>query len=260
MFYENEGEEEIRLSGDGVHQLEFLTATKYLDQYLAPHSKVLDSCAGSGIYSFYLAGKGHEVTAGDIVRHNVDVIREKQRDAARPKLFEVYCGDASSLAEFSDKRFDAVLLMGALYHLENPDDRKRAIHESLRLLKDDGLFICTYMNRHAVIYNNVSGGVENIDEVLQFLQEGKEGIFYATTPAEIQAELQDCRIEQVCHVALDGMACLMRHTANLIDDAGLKRWTQYHFASCEEPSLLGCSYHNMFIGRKSGSANKTQSV
>lgn len=250
-FYENEGEEELRLTQSGVHKLEFLTATAYLDRYLKPGSKILDSCAGSGAYSFYLAGRGHAVTAGDIVPYNVEIINKKQKQKISPPLEEIYLGDALELSRFSDECFDASLLMGVLYHLDDAAGRRRAIEESLRVTRAGGLFACTYMNCHAVILNNAAGSLDNIGEVMQFLKDGKEGIFYASTPAETEGLLRECGVTPVCHVALDGMACLMRETAGLIDDTGLERWREYHLASCEEPSLLGYSYHCMIIGKKS---------
>lgn len=247
-FYENEGEEELRLTQSGVHKLEFLTATSYLDRFLPPNSRILDNCAGSGAYSFYLADRGHKVTAGDIVQYNVDVMREKQK--TRSPLAGIYEGDALNLEHFADESFDAVLLMGLLYHFDDLADWSRAITESLRVLKRGGIFVCTYMNRHAVIVNNAVGGLENIDEIMQFLSDGREGVFYASTPSEAERLVCENGVEQLCHIALDGMACLMRETSKLLDDEGLKRWGQYHLASCTNPSLLGYSYHNMIIGKR----------
>lgn len=247
-YYENEGLEELRLSPDGPQHLEFLTAIEYIGRYLAPRSKILDNCAGSGVYSFYFAERGHDVTAGDIVPFNVEAIREKQR--VNPMLCEVYLGDAGKLPQFADGSFDAVLCMGALYHILEGDGRDKVISESLRLLKDGGLFVCTYLNRYAVILNDSKGDLDNIDEILKFAKEGLEGIFYASHPDEIERVAAGFGVKKLCHVALDGMSNFMYGTAKLINDAGIKKWQKYHFEVCEEYSLLGASYHNMFIGRK----------
>lgn len=247
-YYENEGEEELRLQKGGAQYLEFLTAANYLDRFLPPAAKVLDSCAGSGVYSYYLAEQGHLVTAGDIVPHNVKLIREKQKKT--PLLSAVYHGDALDLSRFAGASFDAVLLMGALYHFHDPADRRRAVKESLRLLKEDGLFFCTYMNRYAVILNNSAGSLDNIGEILSFAREGKEGIFYASTPEEMKGLMEECRVEKLCHLALDGVSAFLRETAGILDEEGAQRWRDYHLATCEVPSLLGYSYHNMLIGKK----------
>ncbi len=65
-FYENI-DEDTRLKRTKVNRIEFLTTTRYLDKTINPNSKILDACAGTGIYAFYLAANGHKVTAGDLI-------------------------------------------------------------------------------------------------------------------------------------------------------------------------------------------------
>lgn len=247
-FYMGEGVEELRLKKDGPHYLEHLTATKYMDKYINHGSKILDNCAGSGIYAFHLAEGGHVVTAGDIVPRNVELMNDKQQKNS--VLSRVYLGDAKNLSDFEDSSFDVVLCMGALYHMTSRADRDKTVEESLRVLVDGGVFICTYMNRHAIILNNSKGALDNIDEILTFAKKGEEGVFYASTPEEITETMAGHSMETLAHVALDGMSCLMGQTTKLLNKKGAERWRKYHFATCETPSLLGYSYHNMYIGRK----------
>jgi len=42
-----------------------------------PGSRILDVCAGTGRYAFYLADRGHTVTACDIIEQYVNMIRSK---------------------------------------------------------------------------------------------------------------------------------------------------------------------------------------
>ncbi|MDR1702332.1 MAG: class I SAM-dependent methyltransferase [Sporomusaceae bacterium] len=247
-FYANTSPEELRLRPDSVQYIEFLTATRLLDRYLPPATTILDSCAGTGVYAFYLAEKGHLVTAGDLVIRNVTLLRAEEEK--RRLLAEIFYGNAANLPQFPDESFGSVLLMGALYHLHQPPERAAAVRESLRLLAPGGLFACTYMNRYAVILNDVAGDLDNLDEVLTFTQAGREGIFYASTPEETAALLAGFDLEIISHAALDGVATLLRHKTNLLSAKGLERWQEYHFTTCEVPSLLGYSYHNIILARK----------
>jgi hypothetical protein len=140
--------------------------------------------------------------------------------------------------------------MGALYHLENPADRRRAVQESLRLLSPGGLFAATYMNRFGVVLGNARGSLSNLAEILTFLKEGREDVFYAATPEEMAELMTSCGLEVHCHVALDGLSNFLHSTAGLLDDEGFRRWREVHLATCETPSLLGVSYHNLLICRK----------
>lgn len=246
-FYENEGREELRLLPQGPQYLEFLTATRYLERYLAPHSKILDCCAGSGEYAFHLAQAGHTVFAGDIVPYNLKLIQARQQET--PLLADIFLGDARYMSRFPDAFFQAALCMGALYHLPAAADREQALVENLRVLEPGGLMACAYMNRCAVALNNMAEDLDNLDEIMGFLDSGQEGVFYASTPREMEDLASRLGLTPVAHVALDGPAIFMFKN-KLLSARGLRAFAAYHLATCEEPSLLGYSYHNLFLGRK----------
>ncbi len=247
-FYQTDAPEELRLAEGSAQRLEFDTAARYLRRYLPGGGRVLDSCAGTGIYAFWLAERGFCVHAGDIVARNVELMRQKQRET--PALEAVFEADCRELARYPDASFDGVLLMGALYHLHEASERRRAVAESLRLLRPGGVLALTYMNRHAVIINNLRGDLNDIDDVMTFLREGREGVFYASTPRETLALTGEFGLAPLCHVALDGLTALLGDTAGLVTAGGLRRYRRLHAAICEEESLLGYSYHCLWMGRK----------
>ena len=247
-FYEGEGDEDLRLQPGGAHFLEYTTAMRYLLMHLPKGGKVLDSCAGTGAYAFALAGEGFPVTAGDIVPFNVETMRKKQH--GRAALSEIYEGNALYLSGFGDGAFDGVLCMGALYHLPDEADRIRAVAEGLRVLRPGGVFAATYMNRYAVILNNSGGDLDNLDEILMYARDGLEGVFFASTPRETEKLMDDRGLEKLCHIALDGVVNFLHGTAGVLSHKGADRWSEFHKMTCEDPSLLGYSYHNLYIGRK----------
>ncbi len=246
-FYESDSPEELRLAEGSAQRLEFEVASAAIAGLLPPAAQVLDSCAGTGIYAFFLAGLGHQVTAGDYVPRNVE-----KMDAAkeRPALAGTCRLDARNLSCFSAETFDAVLCMGALYHLHSAGERRQAVAESLRVLRPGGLLFASYMNRYAVIQNNARGSLENLDEILQFCRDGEEGVFYASTPEEAETLMAECGAEKHSHLSMDGVANFLFTTAGLLDETGLRRFGEYHKATCRVPSLLGAGYHNLYIGRK----------
>ena len=72
-FY-NDQDEDVRLSLDRAHGLEYITTMHYIDKISNSNSTILDACAGTGAYCFDLARKGHDVIAGDLVPSNVEII------------------------------------------------------------------------------------------------------------------------------------------------------------------------------------------
>lgn len=247
-FYEQESPEELRLMAGSIQRIEFETATLFLERYLPPGGAVLDSCAGVGEYAFWLAERGYAVTAGDIVARNVEKMRARQ--TAEAPLAGIYEGDALDLSAFEDNTFDVALCMGALYHMHSGRERARVVGEHLRVLKPGGLFVCVYMNRYAVLLNNLQGELDDIEDLLQFAKTGKSGLFFASTPEQAEALCTAAGAELVSHIALDGPSILLFETTARIHPGAYERWKQLHLTICEQPSMLGAGYHNMIIARK----------
>lgn len=56
---------------------EYLTTMRYIEKYLKPNSKIIEIGAGTGRYSIVLAEKGYDVTAVELVPHNIEIIKKK---------------------------------------------------------------------------------------------------------------------------------------------------------------------------------------
>lgn len=248
-YYEDEAPEELRLSTDSVQYTEFITLTNYFDRLIPNKSRILDPCAGTGAYSFYLAEQGHDVIAGDLLKVNVDALVKKQGMTSHT-LGGIYKGDVRDLSMFGDNSFDVVLCMGALYHLLEKQDRLSALYECVRVLKRGGLLVATYINRLGALACNFAGDVDDIDELMKFLDEGIEGIFYADTPAGIEKTMSLLPLKMLHHVGLDGIGYLLNGVTNAITVEGLSKWRQYHLATCDMREILGYSYHAAYIGEK----------
>ena len=135
--YENYREEN-RLTTNNARRIEFLTTTRIMDELLPGNSRVLDCAAGTGIYSFYLADKGHNVTATDITPRHVEIMNHIQKEKTYKMNTAVL--DATDMNIFEDETFDVVLNMGPFYHLTSKEQRTMCMSESLRVLKKGGTF------------------------------------------------------------------------------------------------------------------------
>lgn len=246
--YYHQQDEDSRLGADRAHSLEYLTTIKYLDKICRGQATILDACAGTGVYSFYLAEKGHIVTAGDITPGNVDIIREKQK--VNPVVHEFYTGDILNLSQFQDESFDVVLCLGAFYHLHSERDRIKAVLECKRVAKAGGFIAVAYLNRFASFVNNFSNNPHNIHEILDQFHTGCKNVFYRSTPAEIEQVMKKCGITKKYNVSTDGIAFLYPEQLQSISDEEFNAYLNYHYAVCETESILGYSLHGLFIGEK----------
>ncbi len=99
--------------------------------------KVLDVGAGTGRLSLPLANRGASVTALDVSRKMLELLKKKNS-----KIITVV-GDAESLP-FKNETFDIVAAAFLIVHLKDP---KRFFDEAYRVLKDGGILAVTNINQ-----------------------------------------------------------------------------------------------------------------
>lgn len=119
--------------------VELARTRRLLVDHLPPQAEVLDVGGGTGVHASWLAGRGHPVTLVDPVPEHVAAARAAGGFAAEP-------GDARTL-RFPDGSFDAVLLLGPLYHLRDRADRLAALGEARRVLRPGGVVLAGAISR-----------------------------------------------------------------------------------------------------------------
>ncbi len=252
QFYSG-GQEECRLHKDNASKIEFLTSLTYILDTIPPQAKVLDACAGTGAYAFELADCGYDVTAGDIVKSHVCAM--KKTNSEKKSISNIIKMNVLDLSQFRDNSFDAVLCMGALYHLNRCEDRHRAISECLRVLKPKGIFVAAYINRYAKILKDMINGLENMDIAMQVFKKGNSSekydgeAFYKTTPSEFENEIKEFGLEKLYHIGADGISYAISDKINEMTTEQFEHWLEYHMKTCEDPYILGYSMHGLYIGK-----------
>ena len=93
--------------------VEFITSMRYIHKYLkelSQDAKILDIGAGTGRYSVALANEGYDVTAVELVKYNLGILKQKNSSV------KAYQGNALNLKRFAENTFDMTLLFGPMYH------------------------------------------------------------------------------------------------------------------------------------------------
>jgi SAM-dependent methyltransferase len=143
------GGERDRLAGGP--SLELLRTQVLLERFLpAPPARVLDVGGASGVYAAWLASRGYQV-------HLVDPVPLHIEQAASAGGFSAALGDARHLAE-PDSSYDAVLLLGPLYHLPERADRLRALSQARRVTRAGGVVAAAVISRHASMFDGFFRG------------------------------------------------------------------------------------------------------
>jgi 2-polyprenyl-3-methyl-5-hydroxy-6-metoxy-1,4-benzoquinol methylase len=254
-FYQDECNESIRLASQ-AGQIEYRTTMTYIKKYCKSGMKVLDACAGGGIYSFPLADLGCHVTAGDLIHINVEHIREVNQHNS--KLEHIYEGSVLDLSAFPNEIFDVVLNLGSYYHLCDEKDRKKSLEETLRVLKPGGIYMISYINRYA----NYMAHFEELKDDFSFLERyTKTGhidnsyLFYATTPEMVEKDIELINLQLLHNIAVDGPIFLYREIVNQMSKVNFAKFMCIHMDNCDKKSNLGFSEHGLIIGKKPLNSN-----
>lgn len=234
-------------------KVEFITNINYINKYLNDDKskKILDIGAGTGAYSIYFDNLGYDVTALELVSHNIEVFKSKLSNV------KIHQGNALDLSIFNDDSFDIVLLFGPMYHLLKKEEKLKALNEAKRVCKKDGIiFVSYYMNDYAIITygfikNNIEEAIKNkqVDENFHMLN--KDDDLYSMVRIEDINEFnKTLSLNRIELIASDGAANYIRTPLNKLSEEGFKAFINYHLSTCARSDLLGASSHLLDIIKK----------
>ena len=254
QFYEAYDEEGRLLSRHG--QVEYITTMRYIRDCAEESGakRILEVGAGTGRYSVALAKEGFDVTAVELVEHNLRILRSKLDGSETLAALQ---GDALDLSRFGDEAFDLTLLLGPMYHLYTFEEKARALSEAVRVTKRDGRVLVSYcMNEPTIIgYAFRAGNLAQVEENhmrtedWHCVSEPKE-LFELVRTEDIAALDATADVTRKKLVATDGATNYMRETVDAWDDYTFEKWLDFHLATCERQDLVGASHHTLDILRK----------
>ena len=234
--------------------VEFVTSMKYIHKYLEDmpsDAKILDIGAGTGRYSVALAEEGYDVTAVELVKYNLGILKQKGSSV------KAYQGTALNLKRFKDNTFDLTLLFGPMYHLYTMEDKQKALSEAVRVTKSDGVILVAYcMNEYSILtYGFKQNHMKEIMEQGKVSENfrvmpNKEDLYDYVRLEDIEEVNRVVEADRIQIISADGPANYMRQTLNAMDDETYDLFIQYHLSTCERPELLGASAHTLDILRK----------
>lgn len=245
------------------HRTEFAVTMRALAEHLPPPPvQVLDCGGGPGRYAIELAHCGYEVALFDLSAENLQLARAKAAEAG-VTLTGYEQGTATDLSRFPDDTFDAVLLMGPLYHLLEEKDRRRALAEARRVLKPGGRLFAAFISRYAPLrwaaVHEPTWPLEQAERLETLLvtgvsplcgEEDIEFIAHHAHPTEVVPLCQDVGFEVITVLGLEGLVSMIEDGVNALSSEAWDTWVDLNCRVAADLSVHGCVEHLLVIARK----------
>jgi ubiquinone/menaquinone biosynthesis C-methylase UbiE len=256
------GREQDRLVG-GLAELELVRTREILRRHLPPPPRrILDVGGATGVHAAWLLRDGYRVHLVDITPGHV----EQARTALGGLGLTTEVGDARHLVA-SDATFDAVLVLGPLYHLVERADRVAALAEARRVVKPAGLVAVAAISRFASLIDGLvreflfepdfrrivgrdlaDGRHANPDNRPQWFTTA-----FFHHPEQLREEIGAARLAVVEILGVEGIAVWLPHLdARWRRDADRETILEATRMIEAEPTLLGLSAHLLAIARREG--------
>jgi len=257
FYNEDPRAESLRLA---LHQLERDLTWRYLDRYLPTSGSILEIGAATGAYSLELARRGYSVTAVDLSASLLEQATKRASEAGLDRLVRFVTADARDLSEITETGFDAVLMMGPLYHLVEEADRKAALAQALQRLQSGGLIFSSFLSRLGVLSdlmrNNpawISDGVH----VRSIVNRGRRpdgsppGGFrgYFARASEIAPLHEAVGFQTITVAGVEPVIAADDQSFNNLEGQERRLWLDLLMEISTEPSIVGASRHLLYVGK-----------
>jgi SAM-dependent methyltransferase len=243
------------------NQLEYDLTWRFLDAYLPPAGEILEIGAGTGRYTLGLIQRGYTVTAVDL---SEAILKECQKNLAETGLQEkakLIIGDARYLRHVPKKEFDAVLMMGPLYHLVEESDRQLALQEAYKRIRPGGVIFSAFISRLGIlgeILKFMPESIEDKEQVGAVLTRGRDredwpkGGFraYFARVEEVIPLHEGVGFETIKLVGVEPCISSDDESYNVLKGERRSLWLDLFYEISGEPSIVGASQHMLYIGRK----------
>lgn len=238
---------------------EFEINKRYIDRYTRPGDRVLDVGGGPGRYSLHMAQRGTQPTLVDLSPANIAFATQKAAEAGLS--FPAIACDARDLSAVGDDLYDAVLLMGPLYHLLTEADRVRAVQQCLARLKPDGVFIASFIS-------TIGGMIYAAREVPESIDWDHEDGFYEKViagddfagaaftqtffidPSHVDPFMAQFPLAKLHLLGSEGITAPFHGQMATQPPEVRAKWLALSLALCERESFYSYAEHLLYIGRK----------
>jgi SAM-dependent methyltransferase len=221
----------------------------------------LEVGAATGRYTLELARRGYTLTAVDLSAALLEKCRKTLVDEGLERRVRLVVADARNLGDVTERGFDAILLMGPLYHLVVKADRVLALREAFDRLRTGGVLFSSFISRFGILgdlVKDVPAWIEDQTEVRSLLEKGRRpddyprGGFrgYFAQVSEIAPLHEAIGFETLTVAGVDPAIAADDESYNRLQGTHRRLWLDLFYEISAQKTIIGASRHLVYIGRK----------
>jgi S-adenosylmethionine-dependent methyltransferase len=243
-------------------RFELASTLRLVNEFFPSSGHIADIGGGPGRYTMELLRRGYQVTLVDLSEGNTAFARAKFAELALTAK-AVHTADARDLSALTSASFDAALLLGPMYHIVEPEERRAALAELRRVLKPGAPAIVGFINPWGVLRSGLTEFAELYcdDATIRALlgnwtQVGPQTAFTEATfltPPHALKELREAGFAVECRAGVEGFASGAIGPVGEIaktDPAAYAVVSQLVSETATHPAFRDCTEHLHVVVRK----------
>lgn len=260
-YYNENYKREWKRLEDPYARIEFFSTLYLIKKYFPESGEVFDVGSGPGRYSIELLKRGYDVSLLDISDKEIELAKNNI-EAFGLKANKYLCMDARDLKCEETESYDAILLMGPMYHLHSKEDRASILNTCKNLLRKDGIVLISYMNAWGIVKAGVTEFpeiFEEIEKLYDYFDEQRlsqyEGFTecYFSTPLLALEEVKESGLEVVSYAGAESFLSGFGKdiTTHYLENRKVYlNLLKVAAEKCEEPQYRDSTEHLIIIGKK----------
>lgn len=240
---------ENRIKQDRAHFVEFISSMNIIEKYISGTTTAIDIGCGTGNYSIVLAKKCQEVLSIDLMDNLLEVLQHKIKEEKLNNI-SYLCADVLNLPQLINKKYELILCMGPLYHLNKPRDRLACYNNLKKIATDNAVFIFSYITTFAYLAKALKGK-SRFSQAFKLMEYEHfySSPFYFSSPTFMEKDLTKNSFEIIEHVALDPISSFHVDKINSLSPEKYQDFIDALLKNHNCPQLLSLSSHNMIVSK-----------
>jgi S-adenosylmethionine-dependent methyltransferase len=243
------------------HPFEIPVTMHFVSKYLNPGSYFFDVACGTGRIAYMLLNKGYFAGLSDLADENIKLTRERL-DSHRNIIF-IERANAIENPYWSYRKWDAVFLLGPLYHMPEEKERLEIMKRAYENVKPGGYVFTSFMTRAGALIYGVKNNPEGIFSVAgarELWEKGSDKDFIEATkyftnawfthPDDVNSLVSAAGLEPLHLAGAEGIFGERFELFHSMEKKLQDAWMEFIIDYCEDPRMVQHSKHLLSVARR----------